>query len=1406
MFNIIDQQEQHRFLNTAPKEKHDHWTGGGLTEWKRWSSSFLDLTTEFNYDDKTAIVRLKKYTAKSNEYTLITMFEKRDYTFLKIINEIEKIKIDTRRGSKTSLLSDVYQGNLSVEKYLSRWQRNCDELEVLNGRAYLKHEKIETFTRGLSDNIRSQIPFWRPCKETFEDFVISIIKLESEMKRYGKHEHQNRRDKNQNNHYKQEKQQNETIQKHNSNSNKKDSRICYEYQRSGRCTRDNCRFEHVLETNSIPPIANTSTVRRRCRYDGYCNNHRCKFRHEKGQKLVNREEKINDSSEEASSGITCVSQITESVPNIQTLISQSDDDLMTRFWWDSGCNASQTFNRDLFSAYVTYDTIKTTTIGDLGTLRVHGWGLVAFKSKNTGKRINIIMEHVPELGFSLISHSQLDKKGITLQGNQGTVRFYYQGTPWLQGELNKRTELYELDIEPIKISEDSARKAMEKVRGTAFLSNAKSLKTFLTLYHVRLGHVNSRDLLYMSQNKLVEGLEDIASIKYTEAQDSLKTCGTCRENKPIRWSSLKTNVSMKQRNPMAALVSLDDMKLVEISADVCGPIQKSIFGSSYVLSIVVKNLGYIHVEMMKTKSEVLEHLKRVKNILQLNGYEIQSLLSDQGGEFKNNEISKYARENGFELMYTTGYDKNANPLAERSIRTIFETARCLVNHMKVPLYLHDLAFYFARYIRNRLYTRRRNIIPYTELTGRKPNFSKHLYTFGSLSWAWIPKARDEKLNSRQVQAMYAGPGDMFDPTIIGAIFLEISKLKDGIEWKEAIFVSRRYEIMEGVQCEFPIINVDGNSEQDQEYKEGNIEQLEDERTRIIESIQNDIDKAIIRHERDNKKSKRKVPAQFDNTTEETMLRRSSRTKRSRLITHEDYGMVSLAVVKFNNAMKTKDANEWKKAIEEELRSVVQMGTRELVTIEKYKRMKMMNPKIRIFRTRLVLNYKEHENRFKARLVATAFNWGGQDRCEFYSPVVEEITFYMFLNIAVLNKWQLSSWDAKNAFLNGDIPDNYCIFVYPPRGYDQGYVWRLKKALYGLPIASKLWYEHVRSTIETAGWERSTFDPCLFYIKTEEALEGVIIIHVDDFLVAGNEQTILRLKDALFQTYTMKETGAKRYCGINIEQTPTCIKLDMQDYIEKMFIEFKEPTKSSMPYSERTIKEMQKGSSNEESMRKLTGSLLFITKVRPDIRFIVSYLCQYNDGYNKNIYEQGLKVIGYLKKTQNMRLVIKPENAELLGAFDSDLAGCRETRKSRNGIIIMLGNSYLHCVSKKQTCVTDSSTYAETKCLVSGAKWIVFIRNFMMELGYSFDVPTTIWQDNMQTIRLINKEDNTRRARGFDISFKYVCDLVRKNIVKIVHRRSRMMPADVLTKPVGKNLFRDFLKFIGLQHASEEGAQ
>ena len=79
---------------------------------------------------------------------------------------------------------------------------------------------------------------------------------------------------------------------------------------------------------------------------------------------------------------------------------------------------------------------------------------------------------------------------------------------------------------------------------------------------------------------------------------------------------------------------------------------------------------------------------------------------------------------------------------------------------------------------------------------------------------------------------------------------------------------------------------------------------------------------------------------------------------------------------------------------------------------------------------------------------------------------------------------------------------------------------------------------MRSTIETTGWERSTFDPCLFYLKTEEELEGVIIIHVDDFLVAGNEQTILKSKDALFETYTMKETGAKRYCGINIEQTPT----------------------------------------------------------------------------------------------------------------------------------------------------------------------------------------------------------------------------------------------------------------------------
>ena len=100
-------------------------------------------------------------------------------------------------------------------------------------------------------------------------------------------------------------------------------------------------------------------------------------------------------------------------------------------------------------------------------------------------------------------------------------------------------------------------------------------------------------------------------------------------------------------------------------------------------------------------------------------------------------------------------------------------------------------------------------------------------------------------------------------------------------------------------------------------------------------------------------------------------------------------------------------------------------------------------------------------------------------------------------------------------------------------------------------------------------------------------------------------------------------------------------------------------------------------------------------------------------------------------------------------------------------------------------------------MVDGSKWIIYFRNFLEELGYKQTEPTTVLQDNLQVIRIIEKSGNQSQARGFDINYCMVQDHVKRGLIKLEFTRSRQMPADALNKPVGKNIFGEFCKHVGL---------
>ena len=114
--------------------------------------------------------------------------------------------------------------------------------------------------------------------------------------------------------------------------------------------------------------------------------------------------------------------------------------------------------------------------------------------------------------------------------------------------------------------------------------------------------------------------------------------------------------------------------------------------------------------------------------------------------------------------------------------------------------------------------------------------------------------------------------------------------------------------------------------------------------------------------------------------------------------------------------------------------------------------------------------------------------------------------------------------------------NRDIFVKPPKEAQTKNIWKLKKAVYGLNEASRCWYDKVKEELTKLGLTCSKFDEAFFFYKDQDNLGGLISVHVDDFLNAGDDKFNDQL-DALKKNLVFGSdmSTPMRFLGTNIHQ-------------------------------------------------------------------------------------------------------------------------------------------------------------------------------------------------------------------------------------------------------------------------------
>ncbi|CAI7775958.1 unnamed protein product [Closterium sp. NIES-53] len=167
--------------------------------------------------------------------------------------------------------------------------------------------------------------------------------------------------------------------------------------------------------------------------------------------------------------------------------------------------------------------------------------------------------------------------------------------------------------------------------------------------------------------------------------------------------------------------------LAVVHIDLCGPFRVAAKdGSLYFLLLKDRHTRFVWVMLIARKSDVLWEFKKWLVLVERQTKKsVLMLRSDQGGEFLGKEFTDFVVGKGIVHDLTCPYTPQQNGMAEREMRTTFESVRTMLLHMGVQHHWWHLALRQAVWVRNCLErsTTPPGTNPYQLLTGKKPDLS-----------------------------------------------------------------------------------------------------------------------------------------------------------------------------------------------------------------------------------------------------------------------------------------------------------------------------------------------------------------------------------------------------------------------------------------------------------------------------------------------------------------------------------------------------------------------------------------------------------------------------------------------------------------------------------------------------------
>ena len=351
---------------------------------------------------------------------------------------------------------------------------------------------------------------------------------------------------------------------------------------------------------------------------------------------------------------------------------------------------------------------------------------------------------------------------------------------------------------------------------------------------------------------------------------------------------------------------------------------------------------------------------------------------------------------------------------------------------------------------------------------------------------------------------------------------------------------------------------------------------------------------------------------------------------------------------------------------------------------------------------------------KARLVARGFEeHNPQIRTD--SPTCSKASLRLLLLVLSSSSWTLHSLDVKSAYLQG-APINRDLFLIPPKLAHTNKLWKLKKCPYGIADAGRHWYLRVLKELKSLGGRQAKLDPGLFMWHEDGNLIGIMAIHVDDFLFGGNDffhaHVIEHLRNIL--TIGLEESCGMKYLGLHIKSCDDGIYMNTDAYTQSL----EEVNTAGLGDKSRPL-----NPSEISALRHIAGQLNWLaSQTRPDLAYDnCAVRVSVSDATVQDIFRAN-KVV---RKAKGQKVSIRfpqgfrIQSCRIMGFCDASFANL-VNRGSQGGFVVFLcddDGQYCPIVwqSRRLRRVVSSTLAAECLAAMEVADTCVHMQAILTEI-------------------------------------------------------------------------------------------